>query len=139
MASMKTTDLRARLSEDRRAALCARDLGNDHYCPVELAPIMETVEWHGDETTMRRFISWDTDWRRWPYPPASPNRLRRTGWERKKRGYAPTREGWTKVLAPKPGKGRKSFGFDLPAECPECHLLNILDPERLDVTQLPKG
>ena len=136
---MQTADRRARLSDDRRAVLCGRDLGNGFHCPVVLASIIETVNFERDRQWKVRFLSWESDWREWPWPPRTPDRIRRTGWERRKRGYAPTREGWTKVLGPKPGKGRKSFGFRLTAECPECHLLNVIDPDQLDVTELPKG
>lgn len=127
----------ARLSGDRAEVLCGRVYPTGHYCDTILFTLTP-----GDE----RHLVGESDWRRLPEEfsdvsrrtDASP-RYERTGWERKKRGWAPTRTGWTKVLAPKPGKGMKAIGLDRPAKCPQCNILNVLDPARLDVEPWPKG
>jgi hypothetical protein len=121
---MRTVDRRARLSGDRAHVLCARDLGNGFYCETELAAIVRAPNG-------ARHIWWESDW----YDAGVC--LKRTGWERKRRGYAPTRRGWKATLPDNRLKPRKSFAFGKPAKC-HCGLLNELDAELLDVTEMPK-
>jgi hypothetical protein len=117
-------DRYARLSDDHASVLCGRQYATGHHCEVVLASIIEMAG--------RRHLVWDSDWE------LAGDRVRRTAttWERKTRGYAPTREGWWETVGEK-AKPRKSFGFELQAECPQCHLLNIIDALRLDVHEVP--
>lgn len=112
----------ARLADAGSRLVCGRQYPTGHYCEVELFRVSKDGHATGD-----------SDWRRFPEDFGDPTRWSsqtpryvRTGWSRKKRGYAPTREGFAPVLGPVDVKAPKAIQPDRPAECPQCHVLNDL-------------
>lgn len=129
---MRTVDRRARLADDRWRVLCARDLGNGYHCDEQLAAV--------GELDGNRFVYFDSDWRcyssahrEYVGTATEADRIKRTGEDRKRHGYAPTRKGWRATVGGR-RKMAKTFSFDLPAECPKCHMLNVIVAARLDAT-----